>query len=300
MKIRSAASFAIHEFFQKEGFYHVTTPIITSNDCEGAGEMFEVTPTEFFNRKAYLTVSGQLQGEIFACSLGRIYTFGPTFRAEKSHTTRHLAEFWMVEPEAVGYDLIQTYKLGEQLIKFTTEQIVNRCKNEMDVLWKGNLAHLEPILTSDWKAITFHQAKKILNSTDYSNLSTEEEKYLTVIPTQDNHFKAPLIITHYPASIKPFYMRAEQDHAHCFDLLLPGIGEVIGGSEREHRLPELQNKLKGTDTEAIQWYLDLRKYGTVPHSGFGMGFERLLMFLTGLSNVRDVVPIPITHKHLTC
>lgn len=315
-RTRSRLALAVHRFFEQRGFFHVHTPIITTSDCEGAGEMFRVTTLDsdlaarahedFFKRQAFLTVSGQLEGETMACALGRIYTFGPTFRAENSHTPRHAAEFWMIEPEAAFLDLEGDMNLAEDFVRFLIEAMLNDCAEDLAFfnrfIDKGLTERLQAAAASTFVRMPYTEAIEILQRSGRAfeypvewglALQAEHERYLT-----EEHCKAPVTVHDYPAAIKPFYMRRNDDErtAAAMDLLVPGIGELIGGAQREERLPVLEENFKhhGISKEDYQWYLDLRRYGTVPHAGFGLGFERLLMFLTGVRNIRDVIPFPRT------
>ncbi len=306
-RIRSLLSYSIHSFFQQQGFVQVHTPIITTSDCEGAGEMFQVTTgekEEFFGNPAGLTVSGQLQAEVYAQALGRVYTFGPTFRAENSNTSRHLAEFWMVEPEMAFCDLQQDIRVATDMIKFCVNDLLTKGSNDLDLfnkfIEKGLLAKLEKSVTQDFAQISYTEAverlEKAKKTFDYqvswgSDLQAEHERYLT-----EEVFGCPLVVTDYPSAIKPFYMRLNDDGktVAAMDILVPGIGEIVGGSQREERYDILLSRMQesGIDVDDYQWYLDLRKYGTVPHAGFGLGFERLVQFVTGMANIRDVIPFP--------
>jgi asparaginyl-tRNA synthetase len=321
-RVRNCASKSVHDFFQEQGFLYVHTPIITASDCEGAGEMFKVTAfdlnkpprqgpdidfaQDFFGRPAYLTVSGQLQGEIFACALGKIYTFGPTFRAENSNTARHLAEFWMIEPEMAFCDLQDNMTLAEALIKRIIKDAFERCGEDMrffqERIDKDLLTRLEGILKSEFLRVSYTEAVDVLQKSGQTfefpvswgtDLQSEHERYLT-----EKKFQRPVILFDYPRTLKPFYMRLGDDGktVRAMDVLVPGVGEIIGGSQREERLDVLETRMKeqGLDPAAYWWYLDLRRYGTVPHSGFGMGLERTILFLTGMANVRDVIPFPRT------
>lgn len=320
-RVRSKMAFAVHRFFQERDFHYIHTPIITASDCEGAGEMFRVTSLDpykaqtngppspeqdFFNRPSYLTVSGQLEAEIFATSLSRVYTFGPTFRAENSNTTRHASEFWMIEPEIAFCDLIGDMDLAESFVKFMIEEVLSQCPDELELfnrfVDKGLLERLEKIRSTPFKRISYTEAVKLLKNAkqtfDYpveygANLQSEHERYLT-----EKHFKTPVTVYDYPKEIKPFYMRLNDDDrtVAAMDLLVPGIGEVVGGSQREERLDILRQNLKRhqLSEKDYWWYIDLRRYGTVPHSGFGLGFERLLMLVTGVNNIRDVIPFART------
>ncbi|MEG1918053.1 MAG: asparagine--tRNA ligase [Oscillospiraceae bacterium] len=322
-RVRSVAAFAIHEFFQNQGFVYVHTPLITASDCEGAGEMFRVTtlPMEdvpkkadgsvdysqdFFGKSANLTVSGQLNAESFAMAFGDVYTFGPTFRAENSNTARHAAEFWMIEPEMAFTDLAGDMDIAEAMIKFTIRRVMEKCPDEMAFLGsfvdKGLVERLTHVANADFGRLTYTEAVKLLephnDKFDYKvswgcDLQTEHERYLT-----EEIFKKPVFVTDYPAEIKAFYMRMNDDGktVAAADCLVPGIGEIIGGSQREERLDVLENRMRALDMnpEDYWWYLDLRRYGGCPHAGFGLGFERMVMYLTGVSNIRDVLPHPRT------
>jgi asparaginyl-tRNA synthetase len=320
-RIRSSLSFGVHEFFQKRGFVHVHTPIITTSDCEGAGEMFKVvappskdkesihTPlsnNEFFGKPASLTVSGQLQAEVYALALGNVYTFGPTFRAENSNTSRHLAEFWMVEPEIAFCDLAENMALAETFLKYLIQYTLEHNEQDLQLFTnfidKGLLKKLEAVLKSSFSRITYTEAISILEKSKKSfdfpihwgiDLQAEHERYLC-----EEVFANPVFVTDYPKGIKPFYMRLNDDNhtVAATDLLLPGIGEIIGGSQREERYDFLVSRMKelNLNLDEYSWYLDLRSYGTVPHSGFGLGFERFLQFVTSMNNIRDVIPFPRT------
>ena len=325
-RVRSVAAMAIHEFFQSRGFVYVHTPIITASDAEGAGEMFRVTTIDpanpprteagdidwsqdFFGKATNLTVSGQLQGENFAMAFGDIYTFGPTFRAENSNTQRHAAEFWMIEPEIAFADLEDDMNLGEAMLKYVIAEVLERCPDEMamfnNFVDKGLIERLEHVANSDFARVSYTDAVAILEAAqaagvhfDYpvswgADLQTEHERYLT-----EQHFRRPVFVYDYPAAIKAFYMRLNDDGrtVAAADCLVPGIGEIIGGSQREERLDVLERRIAelGMDAEQYKYYLDLRKYGTCRHAGFGLGFERLVMYLTGVSNIRDVIPHPRT------
>ncbi len=313
MKIRSTASLAIHEFFAKEGFVYVQTPIITSNDAEGAGEGFTVFSEEnetFFDKKASLTVSGQLHAEAYAQSLGKVYTFGPTFRAENSHTTKHASEFWMIEPEAAFCDNHGMMDIGWNMLRFIIEKVLKDNMEELELLEKVNdrenlIEYLNMIVNSGIKKATYREAIEILNNAITNgvefkendikfgiDLGTEHEKYLA-----GEHFKSPVFIYDYPKEIKSFYMYDNQDDTvRGYDLLVPEIGELIGGSQREDRYDVLMSNIekKGTDLSELSWYTDLRKNGYAKSSGFGLGFDRLVMLLTGTENIRDVLPYPRT------
>ena len=308
-KTRSKAAQAIHRFFEMQNFVYVNTPIITTSDCEGAGEMFSVTANgqdSFFQKDAYLSVSGQLNLECFAQAFDKVYTFGPAFRAENSNTARHAAEFWMIEPEMAFADLDDDMCLAEKMIKYVIGDLVNNLPQEFDFFNKfidNSLnVRLENILNSSFERITYTQAIKLLKSAsqnfDYPvewglDLQSEHERYLT-----EKVFKKPVFVTDYPQSIKAFYMRLNPDGktVAAMDLLVPGVGEIIGGSQREERYEILKNKIKqsGLDPESYSWYLELRKYGSTKHSGFGMGFERFIMYVTGMQNIRDVIPFART------
>jgi len=322
-RVRSVAAHAIHTFFQDQGFVYVHTPIITGADCEGAGEMFRVTTLDlenlpkkedgtldmsqdFFGKGTNLTVSGQLNAESFAMAFGDVYTFGPTFRAENSNTQRHAAEFWMIEPEMAFADLGDNMKMAENMIKFVIATVMEKCADEMDFfnafIDKGLKERLIGIVNSEFGHVTYTKAVEILKDSghkfDYPvewgiDLQTEHERFLT-----EQHFKRPIFVTDYPKDIKAFYMRLNEDGrtVAAMDCLVPGIGEIIGGSQREERLDNLEKRMEemGLEKEDYWWYLDLRRYGGVRHSGFGLGFERLIMYLTGVSNIRDVLPHPRT------
>ncbi len=322
MRVRNCICRSIHEFFQEQGFYYIQSPIITSSDCEGAGEMFKVTTLnladvprkegavdyggDFFGRPAYLTVSGQLQAEIFACSLGKVYTFGPTFRAENSNTSRHLAEFWMVEPEMAFYDLNDNMDLAEAFLKRIVRDVLQRCPEDMEFfrerIDKDVLTRLHGVVEGTFVRLPYTEAIEVLQKSgktfDFpvawgNDLQAEHERYLT-----EQHFKRPVILYDYPRQIKAFYMRLNDDHktVRAMDVLVPRVGEIIGGSQREERLDVLERRMREAhlDPSAYWWYLDLRRYGTVPHSGFGLGLERTVQFITGMGNIRDVIPFPRT------
>jgi asparaginyl-tRNA synthetase len=333
-RVRNCVSRSIHAFFQEQGFLYIHTPIITASDCEGAGEMFKVTTldlanvpkkvvenasapsvtatpsvdysADFFNRPAYLTVSGQLQGEIFACALGKIYTFGPTFRAENSNTSRHLAEFWMVEPEMAFFDLADNMNMAESFLKRIFRDVLEQCREDLEFfnarIDDTALATLEAIVDSNFRRLSYTEAVGILEKSgakfEYPvawghDLQAEHERYLT-----EQEFKCPVILYDYPRTIKPFYMRVNDDGktVRAMDILVPKVGEIIGGSQREERLDVLEARMQeqGLDAANYWWYLDLRRYGTVPHAGFGLGLERVLQFITGMGNIRDVIPFPRT------
>lgn len=321
-RIRSELSYAIHRFFKERGFTYIHTPIVTASDCEGAGEMFRVTTLDpddipkvdgradysrdFFGRQANLTVSGQLEAELFALALGDVYTFGPTFRAENSNTRRHAAEFWMVEPEMAFCDLEGDMDLGEEMVKYLVAYMMDECRDDLALFArfvdKNLMATLENIAVSDFVRLPYREAVEILGTApqkfEYDvgfgkDLQSEHEHYLT-----EQHFKRPVIVHDYPAAIKPFYMRVNSggDTVAAMDVLVPSIGEIIGGSQREERIDILEARMDeiGLPQENYWWYLDSRRYGSVPHSGFGLGFERLIMLITGISNIRDVIPFPRT------
>jgi len=322
-RLRSLVSFAIHEFFQTRDFVYVNTPLITASDCEGAGEMFQVTTLDiknpplnednsidytkdFFSDETYLTVSGQLQAEAYALAFKNVYTFGPTFRAENSNTARHAAEFWMVEPEIAFADLNDDMDIAEDLMKYVINYVLEKASNEIEFfnkfVDKGLIERLKGIVNSTFKRISYTEAIEILEKSgekfEYPvkwglDLQTEHERYLT-----EKHFGAPVFVTDYPKEIKAFYMRMNDDNktVAAVDLLVPGVGEIIGGSQREERYDKLISRMKelGLNAESMQWYLDLRRYGGVKHAGFGLGFERLIMYLSGMKNIRDVIPFPRT------
>ncbi|MEN6407759.1 MAG: asparagine--tRNA ligase [Thermoguttaceae bacterium] len=314
-RVRNCVCNAIHQFFQERGFLYVHTPLITASDCEGAGAMFQVKETakatngateEFFGRPAFLTVSGQLEAETFACSLGKTYTFGPTFRAEHSNTPRHLAEFWMVEPEMAFCDLWGDMELAEGLLKRVFHDVLEQCPEDMQFFNQRIdptvIETLEHILGSEFLRVSYTEAIEILEKSGQTfefptawgcDLQAEHERYLT-----EKHFHQPVILYDYPRSIKPFYMRVNDDGrtVRAMDVLVPKVGEIIGGSQREERLDVLESRMKeqGLNPESYWWYLDLRRYGTVPHAGFGLGLERILLFITGMQNIRDVIPFPRT------
>jgi asparaginyl-tRNA synthetase len=321
-RVRNAASRSMHNFFQEQGFLYIHTPIITSSDCEGAGQLFKVTTLnpgqtpmqegkvdftkDFFHVPTYLTVSGQLQAEIFACSLGKVYTFGPTFRAENSNTSRHLAEFWMIEPEMAFYNLEDNMTLAEAFLKRIIRDVLDQCGEDIqffhDRIDKDVPARLEQTLNSEFLRLPYTEAVTILENCGEKfefpvhwgvDLQSEHERYLT-----EKKFQRPVILYDYPRTLKPFYMRVHDDGktVRAMDVLVPGVGEIIGGSQREERLDVLEERMREQklDPAAYWWYLDLRRYGTVPHSGFGLGLERTLLFLSGMGNIRDVIPFPRT------
>ena len=344
MRVRSALAFAVHQFFRNEGFYYVNTPIITGSDAEGAGEMFRVTTLDtknpplvedeavdykqdFFAKETHLTVSGQLEAETYAMGLGNVYTFGPTFRAENSNTTRHLAEFWMIEPEMAFYDLNDNMDLAEAFIKYILQYILDHCKEDLAFLDQrltqeekskpqaersemGLLEKIQFVVANEFKRISYTEAIHILKNSKPNkkkkfkfsvnewgvDLQSEHERFLV-----EKHFKCPVVLFDYPAQIKAFYMRLNEDQktVGAMDILFPGIGEMVGGSQREERLDVLQERIaaQGIDAAELDWYLDLRRFGTAPHSGFGLGFERLVQFSTGMGNIRDVIPFPRTPQN---
>ena len=341
MRVRSTLAYAIHKYFQDNGFFYVNTPIITGSDAEGAGEMFRVTTLDaknppltedgkvdykkdFFGRETNLTVSGQLEGETFAMALGKIYTFGPTFRAENSNTSRHLAEFWMIEPEMAFFDLINNMNLAEDFIKYVLKYTLEVRRDDLEFLNKRFLEEekgkpqqerssmsliekLEFVINNDFKRVSYTEAVDILKNCNHNkkkkfqylvdewgiDLQSEHERYLV-----EKHFECPVILYDYPANIKAFYMRLNDDGktVRAMDILFPGIGEIVGGSQREERYEVLKKKIAdlNMDEATLWWYLDLRKFGTAVHSGFGLGFERLVLFATGMTNIRDVIPYPRT------
>ena len=323
-RVRHVLANAIHNFFHREGFYWVNTPIITASDCEGAGELFKVstldfanlprhadgsvdTSQDFFGRDAFLTVSGQLAVESHCLSMGKVYTFGPTFRAENSHTSRHLAEFWMVEPEIAFADLNDNANLAEQLLQAVITEVLNSCEEDMRFFQQRIdttvIERLEGIVNTTFERISYSQAIEILESSGQKfefpvswgmDLASEHERYLA-----ETHIGRPVVVTDYPKEIKAFYMRLNDDGktVAAMDVLAPGIGEIIGGSQREERLDVLDARMDAELREDLWWYRDLRRYGTVPHAGFGLGFERLLAYVTGMENVRDVIPFPRTPGH---
>ena len=322
-RVRSVAAYAIHKFFQERGFVYTHTPIITGSDCEGAGEMFQLTTLDlkdvpktedgsidfkedFFGKETNLTVSGQLNAECFALAFKNVYTFGPTFRAENSNTARHAAEFWMIEPEIAFADLQDDMELAEDMLKYVIKYVMDECPEEMQFFSsfvdKGLLDRLTNVVSSDFGRVTYTEAVELLQKADKkfeypvswgSDLQTEHERYLT-----EEVFKRPVFVTNYPKEIKAFYMRMNDDGktVAATDCLVPGIGEIIGGSQREERLDVLEKRIEelGLHKEDYWWYLELRKYGGTKHAGFGLGFERLIMYITGMSNIRDVIPFPRT------
>ncbi len=325
-RIRHAMAFAIHRYFNDKGFYYLHTPIITGSDAEGAGEMFQVTTldlkklphkedgtvdfsNDFFGKSTNLTVSGQLEGELGALALGEIYTFGPTFRAENSNTPRHLAEFWMIEPEMAFYDINDNMDLAEEFVKYLIKYALENCSEDLGFLNsmvdKDLLERLKFVLGKEFARITYTEAVDILTSAEKKwefpvgwgrDLQAEHERYLV-----EQHFKRPVIITGYPKAIKAFYMKQNDDGktVKAMDVLFPGIGEIIGGSQREEDYDKLTARMRELNIpeKDLWWYLDTRRFGSVPHSGFGLGFERLILFVTGMSNIRDVIPFPRTPKN---
>jgi asparaginyl-tRNA synthetase len=339
MRLRSKLSFAVHEYFQKNGFYYMHTPIITGSDAEGAGEMFKVSALDpknppldddgnvnykedFFGKETNLTVSGQLEAETFAMGLGKVYTFGPTFRAENSNTSRHLAEFWMIEPEVAFNDLADNMDLAEDFIKYVIKYALDNCQDDLEFLEERLIQEdkskpaierqemtlrekLHFVIDNNFKRVSYTEAIEILKNCKPNkkkkfkylieewgtDLQSEHERFLV-----EKHFKCPVILFDYPATIKAFYMRLNEDEktVRAMDVLFPGIGEIVGGSQREERYDVLKEKMKAMDIseEELYWYLDLRKFGTCTHSGFGLGFERLVLFVTGMGNIRDVIPYP--------
>jgi len=321
LRVRNACAAAVHQFFQERGFLWIHTPILTASDCEGAGEMFAVTcldlqnlprteqgaidySQDFFGKPAYLTVSGQLEAEIMALAFSNVYTFGPTFRAENSNTSRHLAEFWMIEPEMAFCDLEGNMALAEDFLKYVFQKVLDTCPEDMaffnERIDQTVLQTAEQIITSEFRQISYTDAIALLEKADRAfeypvrwglDLQSEHERYLA-----EELFKQPLIVTDYPAEIKAFYMRLNEDGktVRAMDVLAPKVGEIIGGSQREERLDVLAQRItaQGLPIEDYWWYLDLRRYGTVPHAGFGLGFERLVQFMTGMTNIRDVIPFP--------
>ena len=325
-RMRHHMSYAIHKYFNDRGFFYFHTPVITSSDAEGAGAMFEVTTLDhnnpprkedgsvdysedFFGRKTNLTVSGQLEGELGAMALGAIYTFGPTFRAENSNTPRHLAEFWMIEPEVAFYDIFDNMDLAEDFMKYLVKYALDNCIEDIEFLSKMYdeelIDRLKFVVENDFIRLTYTEGVKILEESGHkfeypvywgADLQSEHERYLV-----EQHFKCPVILTDYPKDIKSFYMKQNEDGktVRAMDVLFPKIGEIIGGSERESNYDKLLERVKemDMDVDPIWWYIDIRKFGTAPHSGFGLGFERLMLFVTGMTNIRDVIPFPRTPNH---
>ena len=327
MRIRNAMAFAIHKYFNEHGFFYLHTPLITESDCEGAGEMFQVTTmdlknipldketgevdfsTDFFGKQTALTVSGQLEGELGATALGKIYTFGPTFRAENSNTPRHLAEFWMIEPEMAFYDNFDNMELAEDFIKYLVQYALDNCAEDLqflnDMFDKGLIERLRSVVGITFQRVTYTEAVDILEKSGEkfefpvhwgTDLQSEHERYLV-----EKHFGKPVILTDFPKEIKAFYMKQNEDGktVRGMDVLFPKIGEIIGGSERESSYEKIMNRINELkmDTKNLWWYLDTRRWGTCPHAGFGLGFERLLLFVTGMQNIRDVIPFPRTPKN---
>ena len=329
LRVRNQMAFAIHKFFNEKGFVYLHTPLITASDCEGAGQMFKVTTLDlenvprnkkgevdytkdFFGKETSLTVSGQLEGELGATALGEIYTFGPTFRAENSNTPRHLAEFWMIEPEMAFYDIKDNMDLAEEFIKYLVKHALDNCYDDIKFLNDRYdnelLSRLEGVADTEFVRLPYTEGIKILeeaiaNGTKFeypvgwgTDLQSEHERFLV-----EQHFKKPVILTDYPKDIKAFYMKQNEDGktVRAMDVLFPKIGEIIGGSEREASLERLENRIQelGMSRRGLEWYIDTRRFGSVPHSGFGLGFERLLLFVTGMSNIRDVIPFPRTPKN---
>ncbi|MDE7449683.1 MAG: asparagine--tRNA ligase [Paramuribaculum sp.] len=323
LRIRSALAFAIHKFFQEKGFFYLHTPLITASDCEGAGAMFQVTTlnlndlprtedgsvdysADFFGKSTALTVSGQLEGELGATALGAIYTFGPTFRAENSNTPRHLAEFWMIEPEMAFYDITDNMDLAEEFVKYCIRYALDHCRDDIEFLQQmydpDLISRLEGVLAEDFVRLSYTDGVRILEESGHkfefpvywgADLQSEHERYLV-----EHHFKRPVILTDYPKDIKAFYMKQNEDGktVRAMDVLFPKIGEIIGGSEREADFDKLNTRIEELDIpmKDMWWYLDTRRFGSVPHSGFGLGFERLVLFVTGMTNIRDVIPFPRT------
>lgn len=327
MRVRSALAFAVHRYFNESGFFYMNTPIITGSDAEGAGEMFKIENEDFFGKPTHLTVSGQLEAETYAMGLGKVYTFGPTFRAENSNTSRHLAEFWMIEPEMAFYDLEDTMQLAEDFIKYTLGYVLEHCKEDLAFLEQRLededktkpqaerspmrlIEKLNFVVNKPFIRLSYTEAFEILKHSKPNqkkkfkypisewgaDLQSEHERYLV-----EKHFDAPVVLFDYPAKIKAFYMRLNEDQktVRAMDVLFPGIGEIVGGSQREERLEVLEQKINtmGIDPHELWWYLDLRRFGSAVHSGFGLGFERLVMFATGMGNIRDVIPYPRTPQN---
>ncbi|MFN4121789.1 MAG: asparagine--tRNA ligase [Flavobacteriales bacterium] len=327
LRIRHAMAYAIHKYFNDNGFYYIHAPIITGSDAEGAGEMFRVTTLDvenppkteegkvdytedFFGKEANLTVSGQLEAELAALALSKVYTFGPTFRAENSNTTRHLAEFWMIEPEMAFYDLNDNMDLAEDFLKYLIRYALEHCMDDLDFLNKmydnALIGRLKSVVAGPFQRITYTEAIEILKNSGKkfefqvewgTDLQSEHERYLV-----EQHFNGPVILTNYPKHIKAFYMKQNEDGktVRAMDVLFPGIGEIIGGSQREEVYEKLSERIDemGIHRESLWWYLETRQFGTVPHAGFGLGFERLVLFVTGMGNIRDVIPFPRTPKNL--
>jgi asparaginyl-tRNA synthetase len=325
-RVRHALAYAVHKFFNDRGFFYIHTPVVTASDAEGAGEMFRVSTLDplnppkteegkidysedFFGRETNLTVSGQLEGELFAMALSNIYTFGPTFRAENSNTARHLAEFWMIEPEMAFYELEDNMALAQEFIQYCIRYALDNCKDDLEFLNKMYdkelLARLSSVVEGEFERVSYTDAVEILKKSgqkfEYkvewgTDLQSEHERYLV-----EKHFTKPVILYNYPKDIKSFYMKQNDDGktVGAMDVLFPGIGEIIGGSQREENYDKLLNRITelGMDEKTLWWYLDSRKFGTAPHSGFGLGFERLVLFVTGMANIRDVIPFPRTPKN---
>lgn len=323
LRVRSALAFAIHKFFQERGFFYLNTPLITASDCEGAGAMFQVTTldlnnlpkgddgkvdysADFFGKPTALTVSGQLEGELGATALGAIYTFGPTFRAENSNTPRHLSEFWMIEPEVAFFDIADNMDFAEDFIKYCISYALEHCKDDIDFLAEHYdpelVERLKFVVDNEFVRLTYTEGVKILEESGHkfefpvywgADLQSEHERFLV-----EEHFKKPVILTDYPKEIKAFYMKLNEDGktVRAMDVLFPKIGEIIGGSEREENYEKLSKRIEELDIpmKDMWWYLDTRRFGTVPHAGFGLGFERLVLFVTGMTNIRDVIPFPRT------
>ncbi len=326
LRVRSALAFAIHKFFNEKGFFYLNTPLITASDCEGAGAMFQVTTldianpprteegavdysADFFGKSTALTVSGQLEGELGATALGAIYTFGPTFRAENSNTPRHLSEFWMIEPEMAFYEIEDNMELAEEFIKYCVRYALDNCRDDIEFLQQMYdpelIARLESVLADSFVRLTYTEGIRILEECGKkfefpvywgTDLQSEHERYLV-----EEHFKRPVIMTDYPKDIKAFYMKLNDDGktVRAMDVLFPKIGEIIGGSEREADYDKLLGRIEQMNIpmKDMWWYLDTRRFGSVPHSGFGLGFERLVLFVTGMTNIRDVIPFPRTPKN---
>ena len=315
-RVRNALSFATHQFFQEQGFLYLNSPIITTSDCEGAGELFQLhtegvdnKEEHFFGRPAHLTCSGQLNAEIYALAMSDVYTFGPTFRAENSNTSRHLAEFWMIEPEMAFADIHDDMDSAEAYLKYVLKYVLENCQEDMELfnkfVSKGITERLQHVVETPFERVTYTEAVDIIEKSgkkfEYqirwgSDLQSEHERYLA-----EEHFKKPVIVIDYPKDIKAFYMRMNDDGktVAAMDILVPGIGEIVGGSQREERLDRLEQRIEemGFNKEDYWWYLELRKYGSVPHAGYGVGFERLVQYATGMENIRDVIPFPRTPGH---
>jgi asparaginyl-tRNA synthetase len=327
LRVRNTMAQAVHQYFSQNGYFWLHTPIITASDCEGAGDLFRVSTLDlmnlpkndqgqvdfsqdFFGKEAYLTVSGQLNAETYACALSKVYTFGPTFRAENSNTPRHAAEFWMIEPEVAFADLNDNMDLAEELTKCLVGHVMDHCGEDLELFAKfvdkSLMKTLETVASSEYVRLPYGEAVEILQRSgrkfEYpvefgTDLQTEHERYLC-----EHRFKKPVIVYNYPKTIKPFYMRLNDDDktVAAMDLLVPRVGELVGGSQREERMDVLKGRMAetGMDEAPYWWYMDIRRYGSVPHSGFGLGFERFLMMVTGATNIRDVIPFPRTPKHL--